>query len=63
MTTDVVILFERAASGAASMVESIRPDQRDAPTPCADWDVDALVTHMIGGTAYLLDAVGMRQER
>jgi hypothetical protein len=31
---DPVILFERAATNAASMVEQVHPDQRSAPTPC-----------------------------
>jgi uncharacterized protein (TIGR03086 family) len=30
-----------------------------APTPCAEWDVDELVGHMMGGTAYLLGATGV----
>jgi uncharacterized protein (TIGR03086 family) len=54
---DPVVLFERAANDAASMVERVRPDQRDAQTPCSEWDVDALVTHMTGGTSYLLGAL------
>ena len=53
---DPVVLFERAATNAASMVEQVRPDQRAAPTPCAEWDVDALLTHMVGGPGYLLRA-------
>lgn len=52
-------MFERAATNAASMVEQVRPDQRSAPTPCREWDVDALVTHMMGGTAYLRGALGL----
>jgi uncharacterized protein (TIGR03086 family) len=56
---DPVVLFERAASDAASMVERVRPEQRGRPTPCTEWDVDALVTHMIGGTVYLRGALGI----
>ena len=56
---DPVVLFERAASGAASMVERVRPEQRCEATPCPEWDVDALVTHMIGGTVYLRGALGI----
>jgi uncharacterized protein (TIGR03086 family) len=55
---DVVMMFERAATDAASLAEQVQPDQRSAPTPCSEWDVDALVTHMAGGTAYLLNALG-----
>ena len=56
---DPVVMFERAATNAASMVDQVRPDQRRAPTPCTEWDVDALVTHMAGGTAYLRGALGI----
>jgi uncharacterized protein (TIGR03086 family) len=56
---DPVVLFERSATNAASLVEKVRPEQRSAPTPCTEWDVDALVTHMAGGTAYLLGALGL----
>ena len=33
---------------AAKVVAGVRPDQLDHPTPCRDWDVRALVTHMMG---------------
>ncbi len=56
---DPVVLFERAASDAASMVERVRPEQRCHPTPCVEWDVDALVEHMIGGTDYLGGILGI----
>jgi uncharacterized protein (TIGR03086 family) len=59
MGADPVVLFERAATDAAAMAERVRPEQRHAPTPCPDWDVDALLDHMAGGTGYLLDALGI----
>ena len=56
---DPVVLFERAALSAAEMVEQARPDQRAEPTPCAGWDVDALIAHMAGGPGYLFGALGL----
>jgi uncharacterized protein (TIGR03086 family) len=56
--TDPIELFERAATGAVTMAGEVRPAQRDAPTPCAEWDVEALLSHMVGGTGYLLGALG-----
>src|SRR2546425_1264902 len=56
---DPVALYERAATDAAAMVEKVGPEQRGARTPCAEWDVDALVTHMGGGTTYLSAALGL----
>lgn len=56
---DPVVLFERAATNAALMVEQVRPEQREAATPCTEWDVDALIAHMAGGTGYLFTALGL----
>jgi uncharacterized protein (TIGR03086 family) len=39
-------------------ITAVQPAQRNEPTPCAQWDVGALVEHMAGGPAYLLGAVG-----
>ena len=56
---DPVVLFERAATNAAAMAERVRPEQRSAPTPCSEWDVDTLLSHMVGGTGYLLTALDL----
>jgi uncharacterized protein (TIGR03086 family) len=56
---DPMVMFERAATDAAAMVERVRPEQRTAPTPCAQWDVDELVSHMFGGTVYLRGALAI----
>ncbi len=57
--TDPVVLFERAATNASVLAAQVRPDQRHARTPCTEWDVDALLEHMVGGTSYLLTALGL----
>jgi uncharacterized protein (TIGR03086 family) len=41
------------------MVAAVDPAQRHAPTPCTEWDVDALLAHMVGGTGYLANALGI----
>src|SRR5882672_8404746 len=56
---DPVVLFERAATNAVGLAEQVRPEQRHEPTPCTEWDVDALLDHMVGGTGYLLNALGL----
>ena len=55
---DPVTLFERAATNAAAMTERVGSDQRHAPTLCSEWDVTELMDHMVGGTVYLLTALG-----
>lgn len=54
-----VELFEHAATNAVALAERVRPEQRHDPTPCTEWDVEALVDHMRGGTGYLLTALGL----
>jgi uncharacterized protein (TIGR03086 family) len=56
---DPMTLFERAAANAASMAGQVGPEQRHRPTPCADWDVAALLNHMVAGPGYLLTALGV----
>lgn len=54
-------MFERAAANAASMAEQVRPEQVDAPTPCVEWNVEALLAHMASGPRYLLTALRVDQ--
>jgi uncharacterized protein (TIGR03086 family) len=51
-------MYERAASDAVALIERVGPDERNAPTPCPEWDVEALLEHMAAGPAYLLGALG-----
>ena len=45
---DVVELHNRTVNGFVRLVNEVGPDQWSAPTPCSDWDVRALVNHVIG---------------
>ena len=38
----------RSTEGFADLVARIRDDQWSLPTPCTDWDVRALVNHVVG---------------
>jgi uncharacterized protein (TIGR03086 family) len=40
-------LYHRGVVGFADRVAQVRADQWDAPTPCRDWDVRALVNHLV----------------
>ena len=54
---DPVMLFEQATARAATVMAGVSADQLHEPTPCADWDVQQLIDHMVGGTDYLLAAL------
>ena len=54
---DPVALFERATAHAAAVMAAVSSEQLASPTPCADWDVQQLIDHMVGGTDYLLAAL------
>ncbi|WFE33526.1 TIGR03086 family metal-binding protein [Micromonospora sp. WMMD975] len=53
-----VELFEAAAWRAVGLAENVGDEQLAGPTPCAQWDVRALLDHLRGGPAYLLAATG-----
>src|SRR3954467_7682388 len=46
---DVVDRIESALAATEPLVAGVRADQWTAATPCAGWDVHALVNHLVGG--------------
>ncbi|MER7727612.1 TIGR03086 family metal-binding protein [Streptomyces sp. NPDC096323] len=62
MKTDHAHMTECAAE-AARVARGIRPEQLDAPvTPCAGWDVRALVNHWVLYTSHGLEHRALRTE-
>jgi uncharacterized protein (TIGR03086 family) len=45
---DTVALLERALDQTAALIAAIEPGQAELATPCAGWDVRALVSHLTG---------------
>jgi uncharacterized protein (TIGR03086 family) len=45
---DRLALLERAIAQTDTILAAIRPEQAGLPTPCRDWDVRALVQHVVG---------------
>ncbi len=45
-------MMARAARSAVEVARNVKPDQLSAPTPCPDWDVRALVNHLMFWSAF-----------
>lgn len=50
--------LERAFAAAATIVDGVPPDRRDAASPCADWTVAEVVEHVIAGNLLVARALG-----
>ncbi|MGJ6968880.1 TIGR03086 family metal-binding protein [Streptosporangium sp. G11] len=48
MTIDIPEAYRRALDDFGALVHRIGPEQWENPTPCVDWDVRALVNHVVG---------------
>ncbi|OIJ67943.1 TIGR03086 family metal-binding protein [Streptomyces mangrovisoli] len=49
-TIDPRPLYARATEQAAALIATVRPEQLAGPTPCAEFDVRTLLSHVVGGT-------------
>jgi uncharacterized protein (TIGR03086 family) len=43
-------VYARATEQAAALVKTVRPEQLTGPTPCTEFDVRTLLSHIVGGT-------------
>jgi uncharacterized protein (TIGR03086 family) len=50
-------ILERAFASTRGVLGNVTPAQLDESTPCASWDVRALVNHIVGGTHYFAGSV------
>ncbi|MEU1007254.1 TIGR03086 family metal-binding protein [Streptomyces sp. NPDC005890] len=48
--TDPRPLYARATEQAAALIRTVRPEQLAGPTPCTEFDVRGLLSHVVGGT-------------
>src|SRR4051812_28657066 len=50
--TDIATLHRQALEATGRTVAAIRPDQLSAPTPDGEWDVRALLNHVVAGNLW-----------
>ncbi|MFD5077233.1 TIGR03086 family metal-binding protein [Streptomyces sp. NPDC058371] len=43
-------VYDRATEQIAALVRTVRPEQLTDPTPCSEYDVRTLLSHIAGGT-------------
>jgi len=49
MNTDPRPVYARASEQVAALVKTVRPEQLAGPTPCTEFDVRTLLSHLVGG--------------
>jgi uncharacterized protein (TIGR03086 family) len=49
--------LDRAFASTRAVLAQVQPGQLAAPTPCASWDVRALITHFVGTARWLAATV------
>jgi len=55
MTSPSLAQLEASLSVAEGLVAAVRPGQWTAATPCTEWDVRALVAHVVSGNQLFAD--------
>jgi uncharacterized protein (TIGR03086 family) len=58
---EIYAAFEQSVSSTGRILKGVRPGDLAAPTPCSEWDVRALLNHVIG-TLWLSTALFTGQE-
>ncbi|MER6066234.1 TIGR03086 family metal-binding protein [Streptomyces sp. NPDC001792] len=48
--TDPRPVYASATEQAAALIKTVRPEDLTGPTPCSEFDVRALLSHIVGGT-------------
>lgn len=55
---DPIELYRRSVEDFDRKIQSVRDDQWNNPTPCTEWDVRALVNHIVYEDLWAVDLLG-----
>ncbi len=55
--TDIADRYRRLADTFAAKIDAVPPDAWSRPTPCSEWDVRALVGHVVGVHGMMLGLI------
>ncbi len=55
---DPLVAHQRSQDTFARVFGNVTSDQLSAPTPCTEWDVRALIDHVIGGNQRVVERAG-----
>jgi len=55
---DPLVAHQRAQDTFAHVLVSVTSDQLSSPTPCPEWDVKALIDHVIAGNRRVVERAG-----
>jgi uncharacterized protein (TIGR03086 family) len=59
---DILDRLDGAFASTGRVMAKVTPDRLDAPTPCTEWDVRALLNHTTGVVALFAAAAARRQQ-
>jgi uncharacterized protein (TIGR03086 family) len=49
---DIFTAIDKAAASTTNVAHGVKPEQLSQPTSCPEWNVQGLMTHMVGGYHY-----------
>jgi uncharacterized protein (TIGR03086 family) len=58
MDMDPLVAHQRAQETFAHVLVNVTSDQLSSPTPCPEWDVKALIEHVIAGNQRVVERAG-----
>lgn len=59
---DLIDLHRRAAAATGAIIDQVPEDLLDAPTPCPDWAIRDVITHLVDNNRFLIARSGRESE-